>query len=81
MKIALLLALSLCATPALAADRTKTGAAANGRKKMICVEDTIVGSRLATKRVCKTAEEWKQERMDARQLLEKANTTQTNPVG
>jgi methionine synthase II (cobalamin-independent) len=48
---------------------------------MICVEDTVVGSRLATKRICKTKEEWKQERLDSRQFLEKATNSQTNPVG
>ena len=34
-------------------------------KRIICEDETEIGSRLATKRVCMTAEQWKQSEQDA----------------
>ena len=39
--------------------------------KKICKTQTITGSRLATKRVCGTADEWAQQRLQDRQAVEK----------
>ena len=35
-------------------------------KRVVCEEESEIGSRLATKRVCMTAEQWKQSEQDAR---------------
>lgn len=35
-------------------------------KRLICEEEPEIGSRLATNRVCMTAEQWKQQAQDAR---------------
>lgn len=35
-------------------------------KRLICEDQTEIGSRLATNRVCMTAEQWKQSEQDAR---------------
>ena len=81
MRTAVIFALLISTLPAAAAARPEAGSTPSSRKKMICVEETVVGSRLAAKRVCKTKEEWKQDRIEARQFLEKATNSQTNPVG
>ncbi len=81
MRTTVMFALLISTLPAAAAAKPEPGSTPSSRKKMICVEDTVVGSRLATKRICKTKEEWKQERLDSRQFLEKATNSQTNPVG
>jgi hypothetical protein len=81
MRNALIFALLVSGVPAAAAAKPEAGSAATGRKKIICIEDTVTGSRLSTKRVCKTAEEWKQDSIDARQMLERAHRSQTNPTG
>ena len=81
MRTALIIAVLVSSLPAAVAAQTEAGGAAKSRKKIICIEDTVTGSRLATKRVCKTAEEWKQDSIDARQMLERAHRSQTNPTG
>ena len=43
-------------------------------QKVICEKHEVVGSRLATKRVCKTRAEWMQERLATRQEIDKQQT-------
>lgn len=43
-------------------------------QKVVCEKQEVVGSRLATKRVCKTRAEWMQERLAARQEIDKQQT-------
>jgi hypothetical protein len=74
--VALALVVSSFSGPALAAPRSQKSDP--GRR--VCVTETVVGSRLA-RRVCKTAAEWEQDRREAREMLEKATRTQTNPTG
>lgn len=76
MRLLLMLALVITATPALAWERRS-----KDPNKMVCIKEAIVGSRLATKRICKTQRDWDQEKADARQMLERAVNTQTNPQG
>lgn len=42
--------------------------------KVICEKQTVVGSRLATKRVCKTRAQWADERLQERQEVERVQT-------
>lgn len=44
------------AAPALAGDKPET--AANDSNKKICEKESVVGSRVSTRRVCHTAQEW-----------------------
>lgn len=55
------------------------GAALAGEKKddkdpnrMVCEKQEVLGSRLATKKVCMTAAEWEQRRLEDRQQIDKA---------
>lgn len=42
--------------------------------RMICEKQEVLGTRLASKRVCKTAAEWEAERRQDRQAIDKAQT-------
>jgi nicotinamide mononucleotide (NMN) deamidase PncC len=48
---------------------------------MICRDLDTTGSRLETRRVCMTREQWEQQRHDARELIDRAQNQQTNPKG
>jgi nicotinamide mononucleotide (NMN) deamidase PncC len=48
---------------------------------LVCRDIAETGSRLASKRVCMTKEQWDENRRDARQSIERAQTQQTNPKG
>ena len=79
MKKALLLGLALIPAIALAAnvddkqDKKRDG--------LICRETAETGSRLSSKRICMTREEWDANRRETRQMVERAQTQQTNPKG
>ena len=57
-------------TPALAADPA-SGRAAKDPNEVVCEKQEVVGSRLATKRVCRTRAQWAELRAQDRQDLEK----------
>ena len=70
---------------AVAAALLPAGASALERKdnkdpnRMICEKQGVLGSRLATKRVCMTAAEWAAQRAAERQLIEKIQVQQKGP--
>lgn len=69
----------LLAAIALAGSGPATAAAFQGQgqsaksppAKKVCQTYTVTGSRLATKRVCGTADEWADRRLQDRQAIEK----------
>ena len=72
---------------AVAAALLPAGASALERKdnkdpnRMICEKQGVLGSRLATKRVCMTAAEWAAQRAAERQLIDKIQVQQKGPNG
>jgi hypothetical protein len=48
---------------------------------LICREVSETGSRLGSKRICLTREQWDADRREARANVERAQTMQTNPCG
>lgn len=71
MRIVMIFAVSLAmAGTAHAAERTKN----DDPNRMICEKQEVLGSRLASKRVCKTAAEWEAEKRQNRQSIDKAQT-------
>lgn len=44
------------------------------RQRIICEKQTIVGSRLAVKKVCKTRAQWEDELLQTRQEIDKQQT-------
>ena len=77
MKNIVLLGLVMIPGIALAAGE-KQDKKGNG---LICHEIGETGSRLGTKRICMTREQWDAQRRDAREAVDAAQTRQTNPKG
>ena len=48
--------------------------------RMVCEKQEVVGSRLATKRVCMTAGEWEQKRREERQMIDRSQVQQRGPT-
>lgn len=57
------------ALPATAPTQTK---AADPMSEMVCQKQEVVGSRLATRRVCMTRQQWQEQRLLDRQDTERA---------
>lgn len=71
LTIAAIVALGLASTAALA-DENKTER--KDPNRVICEKQEVVGSRLATKRVCMTAAEWEAKRLEERQAIDRTQT-------
>jgi len=48
---------------------------------LICREVEVSGSRLDQRRICMTRLQWDEQRRDAREAVERAQTQQMNPKG
>jgi hypothetical protein len=76
----LLIAGAIGMLPAVAtAGENKT--TAKDPNRIICEKQEVVGSRLATKRVCMTAAEWADRRRDDRDAINKAQVNRAGPSG
>jgi hypothetical protein len=66
-----------------ASNASPNGAGARGAQSNGKISRTIAetGARLARSRVCKTREEWAEQRRETRQNIDRAQTTRTNPGG
>ena len=76
--LAIVLALGLpVATPAvaLAGEEKPPQASGSDPNEKLCENITVVGSRLAKKRVCGTRAEWADRKLQDRQAVEKAQTS------
>jgi len=80
IRLALLVPAALLAVSAASAQTpsaTPTAAATVAKSsddKMICERQEVLGSRLQGRRVCKTASQWAQERQEARDAVQRAQT-------
>lgn len=80
MRVSIAIVAALALVPAAAsADEKKLEP--KDPNRVICEKQTVVGSRLATKKVCLTAAEWEIRRREDREALEKAQLNRTNPSG
>lgn len=83
----ILLAVSVIAVPAaVAAAGPAPAPSANTRQarnpnEMVCENQEVLGSRLATRRVCATRSEWDDRRAQERQQIDKSQLTTTSPSG
>jgi hypothetical protein len=80
MSIRLFVALALslpAASPAqaMAGEKNAPQAAGEDPNQKVCENITLVGSRLAKKRVCATRAEWADRKLQDRQAVEKAQTS------
>ena len=78
ISIAILAAIVLIPATAIAADKTADKKDPN---RIICEKQGVVGSRLATKKVCMTATEWQARRLEDRQAIEKSQVSRSGPAG
>lgn len=68
------------AAPAQASDQPKADAVPIdepgdvSQNRIICKHEKVTGSRLGSRKVCKTAAQWKQIRQDERQALERGQS-------
>lgn len=76
--VAAIAVLGLFSTPAIAGEKKAEGKDPN---RIICEKQEVVGSRLATKRVCMTAAEWQAKRLEDRQSIDKAQTQLRGEMG
>jgi hypothetical protein len=78
MRFLFAVALSAAAAAAGAAPRH---AGPKSPNDMICRELPVTGSRLDVQRVCMTRLQWEEQRRDARDATDRAQTRQNNPQG
>ncbi len=62
---------------ALAAEPQAPPKPSDKKPRLICVEDTPLGSRLGGRRICKTAVEWDNDRHDMRDETERVQRLNT----
>jgi hypothetical protein len=79
-KLALVIASAVLAGPAYAQGSTSAGSAQAESKgpdpsEMVCERLQLVGSRLATKKICMTRSQWADSRRQDRQAVEKAQAS------
>jgi hypothetical protein len=80
MRVAIAIIAALALIPAAAAAEEKKPDAKDPNR-IICEKQGVVGSRLATKRVCMTAAEWEMRRREDREAVEKAQVNTRGPNG
>lgn len=68
---------AMITAPALASDRK----ANDDPNRMICEKQEVLGTRLAAKRVCKTAAEWAAEKQQARQQIDRTQVQRSSTSG
>jgi len=66
-------ALMMAAAPAMAGDTsTPTAKPAKDPNQVVCEKQEVLGSRVATKKVCKTRAEWAEQRRLEKQEIDRA---------
>ncbi len=81
MRFVAMASLMLMATPAFAdqvqpaaAATTSAAPAASAKPKMVCETQESIGTRLGSHKVCMTAEQWAQQRRDAGDFTQRAQS-------
>ena len=76
----LLFVATMAMLPAVASAGDKK-ADAKDPNRIVCEKQEELGSRLGSKRVCMTAAEWQQKRLNERQMIDRSQTLQKGPNG
>lgn len=79
LNIGLFLLAALGLASVASAEEKKT--AAKDPDRIICEKQEVVGSRLATRRVCMTAAQWEERKREDRQAIDKAQVQARGPSG
>lgn len=62
-------------SPAAARERSVN----NDPNRMVCEKQEVLGTRLSSKRVCKTAAEWAMQRREERNAIDRAQRERNSP--
>jgi hypothetical protein len=81
MRIAMLIGAACASAAILAPAGAATPAKKQDGEKVICRTMDEIGSRLASKRVCLTRSQWRQQQEMERQNLDKEQRSRTGPDG
>lgn len=80
MRVTIAIIGAMALIPAAAAAGEKK-AEAKDPNRIICEKQEVLGSRVATKRVCMTAAEWEIRRREDREAVDKAQVNRRGPDG
>jgi len=80
MRVVIVIFAALALVPAIAAAEEKK-ADKNDPNRIICEKQEVIGSRVATKKVCLTAAQWEERRREDREALDKAQVQPRGPSG
>jgi len=80
MRLSIAVVAAVALIPATAsAEQNKS--AAKDPNRIICEKQEVLGSRLATKKICMTAAEWEVRKREDREAVEKAQVNRRGPDG
>lgn len=80
MRIAVVVFATLALVPAVAAAEVKK-TDNKDPNRIICEKQEVVGSRLATKKICMTAAEWDDRKREDREAIDKGQRQARGPSG
>jgi hypothetical protein len=80
MRVAVALFAALALVPAIAAAGEKK-ADTKDPNRMICEKQEVLGSRVATKKICMTAAQWEDRKREDRESIEKGQKQARGPSG
>jgi hypothetical protein len=80
MRVAIVVFAALSLAPAIAAAETKK-ADTKDPNRVICEKQEVLGSRVATKKVCMTAAQWEDRRREDRDAIDKGQRQVAVPNG
>jgi hypothetical protein len=72
---------ALIATAAMAQTSGDVRGPSNDPGQIVCIKEKEIGSRVATRRVCRTRAEWEQHRSQTRQVLERVQNNKATVGG
>ena len=81
LKSLAMFALLMTSVPALAAPPATADAKAKDPKRKICETVEETGSRLSSKRICMTAEQWAAQNRDTRNSPKRSDKSSASPGG
>jgi hypothetical protein len=80
LSVAFALAALCCAGPVLADENSPSRSEpSNNGSQVVCQVQKVTGSRLNAKRVCLTRDQWREQRQQQRQDLQRAQGARTGP--
>ena len=81
MRVVIGIIAAMALIPAASAMAEEKKPEAKDPNRIICEKQEVLGSRVATKRVCMTAAEWEIRKREDREAIEKAQVNRRGPDG